>query len=254
MTNVQSSHTHDHQVRSGRFRWKWVLLGVIVAIPLCIGGALLIGSLLWHSTPSYWQPTVTNEQTEERAQQFFMVTLSELTQPRDPDTEWELKLDQEELNDWLASDMPGMLAEGFGRYDIPDWAHDPMVVFQDDRIVIAARVEYEGVEQVVSAAYEPYVDKQGHVWLHLDAVYGGRLPLPAGNTADRLIDQFGAQDDRDRIQSKLNEMREIELPPFDLKDGRSVRITHMKIERGEAVVRCRTIAKEKILVNLRTSP
>ncbi len=228
---------------------KWLLFSLLALI--LIGGTVaLVSWNRWNSEPEYYQPiTQIDEQTERHAQRFFMFAISDITKPREPDEVWELQVDQTQLNEWLATGMPGWLLEGFAQIDIPEWAVDPMIVFRDGQIILASRVTYEDFEQVVSAASEPRVEANGQLSMQLDWVKGGNLTVPSGGTADRFIRQFGDEETQEKARAKLDEMRHVTVPPMQFDDGRLVQILDMTVHNESATLKCRTLPNKNFLAN-----
>lgn len=78
------------------------------------------------------------------------------------------------FNNWKA---------GYERY-----ITDPVVILNDGRIILAARVR--DLDTVASLHFESRIDEQGQLRLDLVRILGGHLPLPEalfGNYRDRLV-------------------------------------------------------------------
>ncbi|HTL29090.1 MAG TPA: hypothetical protein VL282_07715 [Tepidisphaeraceae bacterium] len=94
-----------------------------------------------------------------------------------------------ELNNWKAN---------YQRY-----FNDPVVVFQRDRIILAARVASSDINSVVSIHLKPELMPDGQMQLKLERALAGRLPLPTGmfqKYLDKAVDAL-----RQRLPQWQNE-------------------------------------------------
>lgn len=202
------------------------------------------GWLLARAEPEYWREVDRNDPDVVRRAEAFEQELERvLGQVRSEETSWELRLEQEELREWVATRMPEWLKDNGVQQDLPRWLDQPMVVFEDDQLVVAGRVKFKGRSQIISVQLEPVTGPNGEVELRLAGAAAGRLPLPAGPLLDKLVAHYGSLDSAQAaaIRKITKDLQGMPLPVVDLSDGRKVEITNIRLRSGVAVLECRTV-------------
>jgi len=152
-------------------------LGVSVSIP----------SAIWFSLtyqPCYYRAMVSlpHEQREIKAKHFVAQSL-QLRNDICNEPSWEAVFSDQEVNAWLAEDLVTHFAD-----QLPPEIHDPRVLFEMNRVVLAFQLEKGGVQSVISVVARPRVPEGNTVELTLEKIRAGILPVPADNVLDRIID------------------------------------------------------------------
>lgn len=216
----------------------------LIAIPLVLLALLLAAagwaSRLWHATPDYWHVVeATGEPVEREAEQFERWMVERMHRVRPDARPWQLQLDAEQINRWLATRLPPWAAnQGL---EPPEWLAHPMVAINGGRLIAAAEVDAPEFQHIVSIAYVPRVGEGGVVELAVDRVYIGRLPLPYDAAMDRAAANIEADDaeQRQRFEELRQALHTIDLT-IDLDDGRRVDVIGLEAAGGRLTLRCRT--------------
>jgi len=181
--------------------------------------------------PEWYQPLSVNYQAledDKRAQHRLENTISAALNADEP---IEVTLSQDQLNRWIAARRelwPGETPsiEPFSR---------PQVVLQkNNRVCLAAQVDYSGVQSVLSAVFQVAL-KDDHLIVTWDSVHAGALPAPR-----ELLEK-----------AALKAARRLDFPTQSVSDGRvkwpnewiwpngkrRFRITELALAFGEIHVR-----------------
>jgi hypothetical protein len=158
------------------FRGTTLLLAV-VSIP----------TAMWLSLtyqPTFYRTIVSlpHEQSELRAKQFVAQSL-QLRNDIVNEPTWEAVFSDQEVNAWLAEDLVTHFAD-----QLPPEVHDPRVLFEMNRVVLAFQLEKGGVQSVITVVARPRVPEGNTVELTLEKIRAGILPVPADNVLDRIIE------------------------------------------------------------------
>ena len=66
--------------------------------------------------------------------------------------------------------------------------HEPRVLFELDRIILAFQLRQRGVQSVITVVARPRVPEGNTLELTLEKIRAGILPVPADNVLDRIIE------------------------------------------------------------------
>lgn len=225
------------------------VLGVLLLLLVgLIGAAVVWGWSAWRKTPEYWQvidaPPVSPRRAElaQRAERFEYWVVERFGQVREDAGLWQIELDQQEINLWLATRLPQWLANQ--KIQMPDWLHDPMVVVQSGRVIVAAQMRTEALDKVVSLEYEPRTGESGVVELGLQQVRGGNLPLPYEQVMDAAQSQIDSENQQRVAEFNLlrDKLRAVPLRR-ELDDGRTIEVLEVRAEPGKLTLTCRTLLR-----------
>lgn len=225
---------------------KRMLIVVPLVVILAIIGTVVWGWTQWRATPEYWQVVEAEPgspamvEVERRADQFEFWIVERLQQVREDDGPWQMVLEQNQINEWIATRLRSWLVNQKMR--MPDWLHHPMVAVRPGRIILAGDMRTEMVNKVVSLEYVPRSNARGIVDLRLDHVRGGKLPLPYEQVMDSAAGQIDP-DDQQQIE-QFQEIRErLKTIPLahELDDGRRVEVLEVRAEQGKLTLTCRTL-------------
>ena len=157
-------------LRAGTF------LGIVVSVPTAIWFSLTY-------QPSYYRAMVTlpRDQREVGAKHFVAQSL-QLRNDICNEPTWEAVFSDQEVNAWLAEDLVTHFAD-----QLPPEVHDPRVLFEMDRVVLAFQLDKGGVQSVITVVAHPRVPEGNTVELTIEKIRAGILPVPADNVLDRII-------------------------------------------------------------------
>ena len=224
-----------------RRRWPMVLL-VLLGL---LAAAAAWAWLKWSSTPAFWTRTQQTMGTLTAAQRQAIAAsleakvtaaLTKYDPTEDPDAPKDrtLEITTAEANAWVQERLPMWLANRGAA--LPPELSQPTVAVEDGRVVVAARVEAEGLAQVVSVWAKPALDASGMLRLSDVRVRGGELPLPAKG----VIDRFGRHvpaDRRPQVDAARQALSGAAVEAvFDPGDDRVVRFTDVDVMEDRVVL------------------
>ena len=142
--------------------WLGVGLGVLAAIPL---GAWF--SLTYE--PYYYRAMVglSREQSAGRAKKFVAQSL-QLRNDICNEPNWEAVFTDQEVNAWLAEDLVTHFADR-----LPPEVHEPRLLFEPDRIILAFQLRQGGVQSVITVVARPRVPGGNTIELTLEKIRAG---------------------------------------------------------------------------------
>lgn len=95
---------------------------------------------------------------------------------------WRASFSAEEINAWLAIDMPEKFPEV-----LPDDVRSPRVAIEPEMFQLACRVENSRFTSVVSLGVQPYVTSEPNVLaLRVKQLRAGALPIPLGQYLEKI--------------------------------------------------------------------
>ena len=215
-------------------------MGLALAFLAC----LAIGWLMFQHVPSWYQPVAVAPAEKDRIRNDLFATQDDLTQGFNEHREtFQHGITQDQINDWLAA------REAIwprSREWLPPEVSKPFVAFTPEGIHLAATINIEGVQTVVSARLAVSADDAG-VHVRLVEIRSGAVSVPPSWIRDQLasLDQHGWPAG-ERVKYQLSAMP---LPPLaGLLDGitlpnewvwwdskRPFRVVGMESKAGEFV-------------------
>jgi hypothetical protein len=201
--------------------WLWASIALTTG---ACGGILI---LFWHSPAAYRPIQPDNPQqvslylTHQLGPEF--VNQVQLDEP------FELLIEQAGLND-IISRWPW--PQQFSQVSFAD----PVVVFQDQSILVMGTLKYKGIPSVLSITAVPTMNEQRQVCLNIQSIRLGVLPVTtfvsklAQNVFDNNLHYFEQEPDLERTVRAIIE-NEYFNPVFWFFDKR-VKMTDFTIERG----------------------
>lgn len=146
-----------------------VLAGVAAAMVV----AIIVAVLLAGATPGWWEEASDTEAGAARAERLENGVATAMSAVRPLGETWSIALDEEDVNAWLAERL-GKWLESRGEA-WPGALSRPRVRLEEGLVTVAAEVSSGG--RVVSLGVRPRVE-HGGVWVEVEAVRVGRLPVP----------------------------------------------------------------------------
>jgi len=164
-------------------------------IGLAIGGCVLVSSLVWvagtrHYKPEFYQkllavPVQTSEEQGRLLERNIANVRNQLRRGRP----WSVQLGQDQVNGWLASDLP----EKFPH--LVQSIREPRCQFSNEGFQLAFQLHSSGTQAVVQVAGQVGVtDVPNQVAIRIDRVRAGVLPIPISWWADRLAESLASRD------------------------------------------------------------
>ena len=153
-------------------------LTAAVAVALVAALTLLCAYLASRHSPKFYRQAlaVSRETLVQDGQQFERAALH-LHNQLQHEGRWQTSLTQDEINGWLATDLPGKFPQL-----LPPGISQPRVAIEDGVFRIAAHYERDGVDTVLSFSGEAYLTAQpNELAVRLTAAQAGMLPLPLEN-------------------------------------------------------------------------
>src|SRR6516165_8021186 len=227
-------------IRTGSF------IGVCVSIPLAIWLSLTY-------QPSYYRAIVSlsHEQREIKAKHFVAQSL-QLRNDICNEHSWEAVFSDQEVNAWLAEDLVTHFAD-----QLPPEVHDPRVLFEMNRVILAFQLEKGGIQSVISVVARPRVPEGNTVELTLEKIRAGILPVPADNVLDRIIEyarcqgidvEWARKDGYPVVVMRYtpnDEREDVELEEVQIRDGQ-IRLAG-RSDRAKGVFHTPTLPSRQVL-------
>lgn len=203
---------------------------VVIGVAVAVGLVVAVAVLLLAAQPVFYRRAIAagtgGPEGEARARRLVTKVSAlhaALTRPparRDGDVEagrWEAAIGAEELNAWLAIDLPRS-----HRALLPDGVTAPRVGFHPRRVEVAARVGYGPVSAVAALDLEIVLRDGGQIGIAVERASLGAIPLPRDAIVRTLADRLG------RLGIAIDLRR---------RDGRLVLVAHVPAFGGAAEAR-----------------
>jgi hypothetical protein len=244
MPGAPAPHTTLRRAR----RW---LLGVGVSLVLLASVLVLLSISLAGMTPDWWRTIRTSDPETIRAAEAIENDLANViyaVRAGEGDV-WAVTLRAPDANAWLNTRFAQWLANADAEFEWPEEICDPQAEFDDGLIHLGVRVVRGDKTQVLAASLRPSFDDQGALWVSVESISVGRLPIPSGWVVDRAGD-FWPEVLPARLLEDPTALRILDAlagrapldpePALDLGDGRRVRLLNLQPEKGRLRITCRT--------------
>ncbi|HMC11503.1 MAG TPA: hypothetical protein VKH44_09445 [Pirellulaceae bacterium] len=150
---------------------------------------------------------------------------------------WEACLTQDEINGWLATDLPAKFPQA-----LPSGVSEPRVAIEDGVVRIAVHYQRGGVDTVLSVSGEAYLTAQpNEIAVRLEQARAGIVPVPLARFLDEITERAARAD----LPLRWTEVRGAPVAlvrlPLDLDDAsRRVVIDRLRWGDGQLVLGGRT--------------
>lgn len=226
--------------------WSRLLLALLFV-------AVVVGVVLWFRStarPEWWSPpNPSDPHVQEVAEkvEYQLVEQAQLVRPADET--WGVRVQESQVNAWLAGRLPKWLAHHDLR-DITESVRIVQVRFEDDAVIIGAEI-HEGLQpRVVSVRLLPELN-DGQLSLVADSVAVGTLSIGTA-PIDRAIEELRGVISSEVLDSPgvvqlIETLRGDRTWPaeFKLADDRHVEVIELTLERGSLAATCRTLPKNR---------
>lgn len=143
-----------------------------------VAGAFIVSAgvawLAFQHKPSWYSPPGISPADLRRIRESVPQTYQDFSRRVVSAVPFEFVIDAKTINEWIAARDQLWPA---ARRHLPSWMHDPLVVFENGRIILAARVDTGTLQAVASLHLRVECDPKS-ITLQLLRVAGGSLPLP----------------------------------------------------------------------------
>ena len=214
---------------------------LITALPSIAVGAVSLWCLYQAARrpPAFYQQAIAAPvaaQVDEGEQ--FERTALELHNQLQHFGRWEACLTQEQVNGWLAIDLPAKFPRA-----LPSGLSEPRIAIEDGMLRIALRYQRGGIDTVLSIAGEAYLTAQpNEIALRLDQARAGLVPIPL----TRFLDEIAERAAQANVPMRWTEVSGAPValirPPLDTSDAanRRVVLDRLQLDRGQLVLGGRT--------------
>jgi len=169
--------------------------------------ALLVLWMIFQHIPSLYRPLTPDREGVHRAQIDTATLADWISEKMVGGEPFEIILHDRSVNEWLAA-LPHILPDT--RRSMPRGISKPVVRFDPDAILIAARCSRGGWEVIASLTMEMRVLENGNLRLALRKVYGGSLPVP-GMVVEAMLKPLRELDDPvHTVEPLLDGLRSVE--------------------------------------------
>lgn len=236
---------------SKRFR-RW-LLALGLAVALVGGGLVLIGWLMARQTPVWWRSLNPDDpQVRALGETIENALVNELHKADRPgersgaawrSEDWGFFVAAGDANAWLSTRLDAWLENRLEGFDFPDEITEVQAEFNDGFVRLGARVTRGDSRTVISARLRPEIRADGSLWLAVDGVHIGRLPVPVGWVlGEGRLKSFAGEDAdlEELLRAFAGRSPLMREPVIELGDGRRVRLLTLAATRGRLEVTCRT--------------
>lgn len=158
------------------------LIAVGIALPgLVLAGGWASWGLLTYE-PQFYRAAaaVPRAQRQEQAKRFMAQSL-QLRNDICNEPHWEAVFSDQEVNAWLAEDLVTHFAD-----QIPPEVHEPRVVFEADRVVLAFQMDQGPLRSIITVVARVRVPEQNVIELTLEKIRAGAVPVPADSIIEKI--------------------------------------------------------------------
>lgn len=166
---------------------------------------------------------------------------------------WTVSLKESDANVWFAASLPRWLAEQDPPILLPADVTEFQTRFTGDGVRLAARVSTGVGSHAISAEIRPEVRADGSLWIRMNSLALGRLPLPAS----WLVEEFTAKARSGRssgaapaesdqlLRTLRGETPAVQNAVIRLADGRRVRLLRVEPKEGELWLTMQTLGANR---------
>ncbi|MBN2295872.1 MAG: hypothetical protein JXM70_25805 [Pirellulales bacterium] len=217
------------------------VLGLILVL-FVLAGLLAAYLALQHEPQWYTQAAATvDRQAEEKASQEMLQRTADLTSSLETKGHWEIAFTTEQINGWLAVDMPKNHPDL-----LPESLSKPRVVIEKDGVTLACRAAQSGISTVVSLKVDVYLSEENIIAMRIRKARAGKLPWSLSKVVDGLTESARhGEVNMTWRQVEGDPLALIKIPTKHGAGKRLVRIQTLKLEEGRIIVGGTTSAKEE---------
>ncbi len=203
-----------------------VTTAAVLAVALVIVGVIWL--LVTRAPDFYEKKAPIDTAVAKKACDQFLQKTSLFASDLKREGTWYLKVTEEEINGWLAVDLPRNHARA-----LPSGIRDPRIEIGDDVIRVAARAEYGYLSGVAHVELQLYSTEANTITLVIKRAALGALPLPLQNLIEQLK-KVAAQAHWDvrQMQTGGSPTLVITIPKNLDENGRELELTTIHVTPG----------------------
>lgn len=204
-----------------------------LAVLLALGvGAYVLYRASQRVPEFYREALQATPKDREEASDEMVQQVTALASDTQKDGVWEAVFTAEQINGWLAVDMPRNHPDL-----LPSSVSDPRVTIEPEQVRIACRANRGDWTGVVSVAVDVYLAEPNVVALRIREARVGSLPLPLQGILDKISQEAAQTDIEIRWrQAEGDPVVEVLIPPPRDKDDKRVRIESLQLGEGRVYV------------------
>ena len=163
--------------------FRWIVIGFFLLVA-AIGATLLGLYRASQSVPDFYQAALEFEPEEaDKAGDQLEQQVVQLHNDVQHGESWELQLTDEQINGWLATDLP----EKFPGL-LPGEVEQPRVAFEDGMTHIACRLNTPKLKTVLSLALDTYLTEEpNEIAIRIDKARAGLVPVPLKGVLESVV-------------------------------------------------------------------
>lgn len=220
---------------------KYARIAAVVALVLAVVGGLA-GVWLYRASrhvPEFYQQALAIEPELQQAagQKFEQQALALHNQARHAGR-WEARFTQDEINGWLAADLPAKFPKV-----LPRGVSDPRIALDETQVQLAVRYERGDTKTVVSLSSQVQLTAEpNELAVRIDSVRAGLLPLPFAQFRDDIAERAAKAGVPIRWTEAAGAPVALVRLPLNPRDfgGRSLIVEELRLTKGELIVAGRT--------------
>jgi len=213
--------------------FRWLVMGLFLLVALV--GATMLGLYRASQTvPEFYQAALHFEQEEaDKAGDQLEQQVVQLHNDVQHGESWELELTDEQINGWLATDLP----EKFPGL-LPSEVEQPRVAFQGGLTHIACRLNMPKLKTVLCLALDGYLTEEtNEIAIRIDKARAGMVPVPLKGVLESAATAAKRADLHLRWAQTDGDPVALIKFPTDRDDLRSgVVIQSVQVEEGKIIV------------------
>lgn len=216
------------------------VFGVIAALFFIIG-LLAVYLALRHEPRWYAEAVATADRAaEEKASGQMLQRAADLTSSLKSKGGWKIAFTAEEINGWLAVDMPNNHPDL-----LPKSLGGPRVIIEPDGVTLACRASHSGISTVVSLKVDVYLAEENLVAVRIRKARAGSLPWSLSKVVDGFTKSAARSDVRlSWRQIDGDPLALIKIPKTQGPGDRQIRVTTLRLDEGKIIVGGSTSAKK----------
>ena len=206
-----------------------ILIATLVVVALIAIGIGILWLLATRTPDFYVKKFPLDQAVAKKASDQFLQKTSLFASDLKREGTWYLKVTEEEINGWLATDLPRNHPQS-----LPDGVSDPRIEISDDVIRVAAKVRYGLVSGVAYIELKVYCSETNTVTVTVRRAALGALPLPLQGFIEQLKG-IAVQADWDvrQMQSGGLPTLVISIPRALDNKGREFELANVHVSQGQ---------------------
>lgn len=185
-----------------------------------------------HEPEFYREETAIPVENQKTANDEFLAQTTAVASVVERPGAWSLTLTQEQINGFLAVDLP----QNHGQV-LPPFLHEPRVHLQPREATIACRMREGMLSSIATLVLDIYLAEPNVVGVRFKRLRAGIVPMPL----DRLLDQLKLLGEQNEVPIRWTRQEGdtvalVELPPLKPNQGIRQRIDQIEVRAGEIFI------------------